>query len=40
MAQNLKNLIFLSNFSTRSDEIVDRECTQLTMLLVSDEKEL
>ena len=40
MVQNLENLIFLSNFSTRSDKIIDRECKKLTMLLVSDEKEL
>ena len=40
MVQNFENLIFLSKFSTRSDKIVDRECTKLTMLLASDEKEL
>ena len=40
MAQNLENLIFLSNFLNRNDKIVDKECTQLTVLLVSDKKEL
>ena len=40
MVQNLENLIFLSKFLTKSDKIVDRECTKLTLLLVSDKKEL